>query len=152
MKPLISVPEQRKHHHTDYKPQRNRNKGWHSNESVLQNPCCECCTTDVTLHYRCQTIQSSEHGSVTEKTQLQTDMWNTGPGTVHTGEWLGGISSGASWLWRGPSSSPAWCSCRWAKSPWERLQQCSSPEVEGIHRYSQCSTDISARDAPLITC
>lgn len=59
---------------------------------------------------------------------------------VHTGEWLGGISSGASWLWHGPSSSPAWCSCRWARSPWEHLQQCSSPEVKEIQRYSHRST------------
>lgn len=49
---------------------------------------------------------------------------------VPTGEWLGEISSGASWLWRGPSSSPVWCSCRWATSPWEHSQLCFSPEVQ----------------------
>lgn len=36
-----------------------------------------------------------------------------------TGEWLEGTCVDVSWLWRGPSSSPAWCFYKWATSPWE---------------------------------
>lgn len=47
----------------------NRRK-WYWNKAVLWK---QCSTMAVTLRYRCQTIQSSVRGSVTEKTQLQTD-------------------------------------------------------------------------------
>lgn len=88
--------------------------------------------------YRCQTSQIWDECLISIKWTLWgmkgiRTTWTGGSAAesgVPTGEWLGETSSGASWLWHGPSSSPVWCSYRWATSPWEHSQLCFWPKEQ----------------------
>ena len=98
--------------------------------------------------YRCQTIQIS--GLWTRGRQRTRWQDSRGYRASHggltvlrakngapTGEWLAGTSSGACGPGRGPSSAPAWCSCRSATSPWEHSPPCFSPVEENNKRPFQ---------------